>query len=69
MENESSEVYPEEHSALVKKVADHLPVIIITKNSMYVDKPVPVVNLPPVRFICGTTSQVRTVNMHGYWDP
>ena len=33
------------------------------------DKPVPVVILPPVRFIGGPTSQVRTVRIQGYWDP
>ena len=36
---------------------------------MYVDNPVPVLNIPPVRFICGTTSQLITVGIKGYWDP
>ena len=36
---------------------------------MYVDKPVPVVNLPHVRFIGGPTNQGITGNIEGAWDP
>ena len=43
--------------------------VIFTKENMDSDKPVPVVILPPVRFIGGTSNQVRTVNIKGAWDP
>ena len=33
------------------------------------DKPFPVVNLPPVRFISAPTNQGRTGNIHGAWEP
>ena len=33
------------------------------------DKPVPVVNLPPVSFIGGTSKQGITGNIQGAWDP
>ena len=36
---------------------------------MDADKPVPVVNLPHVRFICGPSKQGRTGNIQGEWDP
>ena len=35
---------------------------------MDADKPVPVVNLPAVRFIGGHTKQVITGNIQGSWD-
>ena len=35
---------------------------------MNTDKPVPVVNLPPVRFIGGPSNQGRKGNIQGAWD-
>ena len=43
--------------------------VLFTKDIMDADKSVPVVNIPPVRFIGGPTRQVRTGSMQGYWDP
>ena len=57
MDNESTEVSLVEHSALVKKVEDHLSVVLFTKDNMDADKPVPVVNIPHVGYIGGTTMQ------------
>ena len=48
---------------MVKEGADHHPVVIFTKDNMDVDKPVPVVNLPPVRFIGGPSKQERKDNI------
>ena len=53
MENESTEVFLAENSAMVKEVADHHPVVLFTKENIDSDEPVPVVNLPLVRFIGG----------------
>ena len=39
---------------MVKEGADHQPVVIFTKENTDEDKPVPVENLPPVRFIGGS---------------
>ena len=54
MDNASTEFSLEANSALVKEVTDHLPVSIFVKYHMDAEKPVPVVNLPPVIFIGGT---------------
>ena len=54
VDNASTEVSLAEHSALVKEVADHQPLVIFTKEIMDADEPVPVLNLPPVSFIGGT---------------
>ena len=54
---------------MVKEIADHLPVLMFTKNSIDADKPVPVVNLPPLRFKGCPTSQGITGSIKGYWDP
>ena len=43
--------------------------VLFTKDNTDTDKPVPVVNLPPVRFICGPPKQERTGNIQGAWDP
>ena len=43
--------------------------VLLTKENMDADKPVPVVNLPPVRFIDGITSQGVKLSIHGAWDP
>ena len=50
-----------------KKRADHLPVVIFTKYNVDAYKPVPVVNIPPVRFIVIPTNQGITGNIAGYW--
>ena len=36
---------------------------------MDADKSIPVVNIPPMRFICVPTKQVITGNTQGAWDP
>ena len=36
---------------------------------MDAEKPVQVVIIPPVKFIGGPTSQLRTVSTQGSWDP
>ena len=46
-----------------------MPVALFTKESMDAKKPVPVVNIPPVRFKGGPKNQGRYVNIQGYWDP
>ena len=51
MDNASIEVSLSLHSEFVKEVYDHLPVVLFTKYSTDTDKPVPVGNLPPARFI------------------
>ena len=53
---------------MVKEVAYHQQVVIFTKENMDVDKPVPVVNIPPARFIGKTSKQRRTGNIQGAWD-
>ena len=37
--------------------AEHQPGVLFTKENMDADKPIPVVNIPPVSFIGGPTSQ------------
>ena len=60
MENASTEFSLESHSVMVKEEADHKSVVLFTKDNMDADKLVPVVNILPVMFIDGPTSQVRT---------
>ena len=43
--------------------------VIFTMKNMDADKPVTVVNLPLVRFICGPSNQERAGNIQGEWDP
>ena len=43
--------------------------VLFTKESLDVDKPILVVNLPLVRFIGGIQNQERTCNIQGVWDP
>ena len=43
--------------------------VIFTKENTDADKPVPVINLPPVNFIGGTTRQKRTSITQGVLDP
>ena len=69
MENASTEVYLALQSTTVKEGAEHLPVVLSTKNNMDTDKLIPVVNLPRVRFIGGPTRQVITESIKGAWDP
>ena len=54
---------------MVKEIADHLPVIIFTKYNIDTDKPAPVVNILPVRFIGVLTSQGIKISIKGAWDP
>ena len=51
MENASTEVTLSSYSVMVKERADHLPVVLFTKENIDADKPVPVVNIPPMSFI------------------
>ena len=52
---------------MVKERADHQPVVIFTKENTDADKPVPVVIIPPARFIGGPKSQGRTGSIHREW--
>ena len=52
-------------SVMVKERANHLPAVLFTKENIYADKPVPVVNLPPVRFIGAPTRQGIIVSIQG----
>ena len=54
VDNASSEVSLEVHSALVKELAYHLTVVLLTEDIMESDKPVLLVNLPHVGFIGST---------------
>ena len=54
---------------MVKKGAEHHPVVLFTKENMDANSPVPLVNLPHVRFIGGPSNQGRTFNIQGVWDP
>ena len=42
--------------------------VIFTKENIYVDKPVPVVNIPTVRFIGAPPRQVITETIQVVWD-
>ena len=53
---------------MVKEVEDHQPVVIFTKENTDTYKPVPVVNIPSVRFIGGPSKQGSIENVQGYWD-
>ena len=46
-----------------------MTVVIFTKYNKDADKPVPVVNIPPVRFIGSTQRQARTGSIQVSWDP
>ena len=69
MENASTKVSLKANSAMVKEGADHQPVVLFTKENMGAEKSVPVVIIPPVRFIVGTTRHGITGNIQGSWDP
>ena len=43
--------------------------VLFTKEIMDADKPVLVVNLPPLSFLGGPTQQRITGSIQGYWDP
>ena len=43
--------------------------VLFTKENMDADKPIPVVNIPPVSFIGGPSKKGITCNMQGVWDP
>ena len=53
---------------MIKEGADHKPVVLFTKYNMYVDKPVPVENFPPVRLIGVPSNQGITCYIQGAWD-
>ena len=55
MGNASTEISFTSHSEMVKEGAERLPVVLFTEESIDADKTVPVVNLPPMRFIGGPT--------------
>ena len=59
----------EAHSAMVNEGVYHHPVVLFTKENMDVDKPVIVLNLPPVKFKGIPSKQGRTGNIQGAWDP
>ena len=50
---------------MVKAVADRQPVVLFKKYNMDADKPDPVVNIPPARFIGCPSNQGRTGNIQG----
>ena len=54
---------------MVKEVVYHQPLVLFTKENMGVDKPVPVVNIPPMRFIGNPTRQGRTGSIQVTQDP
>ena len=60
--NDVDNISTPSYSELVKEVAGHLTVVLFTKERIDTDKPVPVLNLPPVSFIGGSKKQGRTVN-------
>ena len=49
---------------LVKEGKDKLPLVVFTKDVMYTDKPIPVVNILPLSSVVGTTNQVIMVNIY-----
>ena len=53
---------------MVKERDDHLPGVPFTKECMDADKTVPVVNIPPVRFIGGHSKKVKTGKIQGYLE-
>ena len=57
------------HPEMVKEGSYHQPVVIFTKENIDADKPVPVVNLPPVSFIGSPSEQRITGNIQVAWDP
>ena len=57
VDNASIEISLAAHPSMLKERADHNAVVLFTKYNMDSDKPVPVVNLPDVRFICGPSNQ------------
>ena len=59
----------EAHSALVKEVADLMPVFIFTKEILDSDKPILVQNIPPLNFAGGPTNQGIIDNIQEAWVP
>ena len=59
----------ESNLELVEKWKDTPPLVLFTKNIMYAYKPIPVGNIPPLRFVGVPKNQLSTSNMHGYWQP
>ena len=69
VKNASTEVSLALHLSMVKEIEHHQPVVLFTKESMGADKPVPVVNLPPVRFTGLPTRHGIIIRIEGSWDP
>ena len=69
MDNASTEVSLVAHSVMVKEIADHLPVVLSTRENIYGDKPIPATNIPPVRFIGFPTRQGIIGIIQGAWHP
>ena len=68
-DNASTKAYLSAHRELEKEGADHLPVVLFKIYNMDSDKPVLVVNIPPVRFIEGPKNQVITGDIYGACYP
>ena len=47
----------------------HQTGVLLSKETLYTDKPILVVNLQPLKFVGGTVNQGRTGKIKGYWDP
>ena len=59
----------EAHSAMAKEGAYHLSVVLFLKENMDADKPFPVVNIIPVKFIGGPQKQGRSGIIKGACYP
>ena len=62
-------MYLSSHPALVKEGADHPPSVLLKKYNINADKPVPVGNLPPMRFMGGSIKQGITGIIQVSWYP
>ena len=54
---------------MLKERVYHQPLVIFTTDNIDADKPIPVVILPPVRFIGDPTIQKRTGSKQESWYP
>ena len=57
------------HPELPKTVIYNQTVVLLTKDSLYSDKPILVRNIPPLNLSGGTANQGRTGNTEVYLDP
>ena len=69
MDRSSTKISLSSHPALKKRVIYPQTVLLFTKNSLDTEKPILVVNIPPLKFTGGTTNQVITVNIQVAWYP